>query len=148
MPLKLNTPKGSISVSFDKQYESKIRQVLINTLQYVGEQCVTEARENGNYKDQTGNLRSSIGYVIVEEGKIIKRSLPAQYKDGKKGISTANKYLKEVGKRFTGTTLIVVAGMNYAAYVERNGYTVLKGAELLAEEQVPKLLKNIGFTVK
>ncbi len=148
MGIKLQTPKGSISVSFNQQYDEKIRKVLINVLEYVGEQCVIEARENGTYKDQTGNLRSSIGYAIVEDGKIIKRSKPAQYKDGKSGTKTANKYLAEVGKRFSGTTLIVVAGMNYAAYVERSGKIVLSSAELLAEELVPKLLKEIGFTTK
>jgi hypothetical protein len=38
--------------------------------------------------------------------------------------------------------------MNYAAYVERNGYNVLTSAELLADELVPKLLKQLGFTTK
>lgn len=148
MPIKLQTPKGSISVSFDQQYDEKVRKVFINVLEYVGEQCVIEARENGNYKDQTGNLRCSISYAIVEDGKIIKHGLPAQYKQGKKGADTAKKYLEEVGKRFSGTSLIVVAGMNYAAYVERNGYNVLTSAELLADELVPKLLKQLGFTTK
>ena len=92
MPIKLQTPKGSISVSFDQQYDEKVRKVFINVLEYVGEQCVIEARENGNYKDQTGNLRSSISYAIVEDGKIIKHGLPAQYKQGKKGADTAKKY--------------------------------------------------------
>jgi hypothetical protein len=48
MPIKLQTPKGSISVSFDQQYDEKVRKVFINVLEYVGEQCVIEARENGN----------------------------------------------------------------------------------------------------
>ncbi len=148
MPIKLQTPKGSISVSFDQQYDEKVRKVFINVLEYVGEQCVIEARDNGNYKDQTGNLRSSISYAIVEDGKIIKHGLPAQYKQGKQGTTEAKKYLQEVGQRFSGTTLIVVAGMNYAAYVERNGYNVLTSAELLADELVPKLLKQLGFTTK
>ena len=148
MPIKLQTPKGSISVSFDQQYDEKVRKVFINVLEYVGEQCVIEARENGNYKDQTGNLRSSISYAIVEDGKISKHGLSAQYKQGKNGADTAKKYLEEVGKRFSGTSLIVVAGMNYAAYVERNGYNVLTSAELLTDELVPKLLKQLGFTTK
>lgn len=59
----------------DQQYDEKVRKVFINVLEYVGEQCVIEARENGNYKDQTGNLRSSISYAIVEDGKIIKHGL-------------------------------------------------------------------------
>jgi len=37
-----------------------------------------------------------------------------------------------------------VAGMKYAAYVEARNYNVLSSAELLAEKEVPKLLKALS----
>ena len=43
----------------------------IERLQYLGELCVKQARENGSYTDQTGNLRSSIGYAIFQDGKAV-----------------------------------------------------------------------------
>ena len=38
-----------------------------------------------------------------------------------------------------GLVLIVVAGMNYAAYVEAKGYNVLSSAELMAENILKQL---------
>ncbi|MGV4578106.1 hypothetical protein ACQ1R5_10635 [Ornithobacterium rhinotracheale] len=42
-----------------------------------------------------------------------------------------------------GYVLVVVAGMNYALYVESKGYNVLSTAEQLAEREVPRLLNEI-----
>lgn len=36
---------------------------------------------------------------------------------------------------------MVVAGMKYATYVEAHNYNVLSSTELVAEKEVPKLLK-------
>lgn len=52
----------------------RIEQQTIYNLSYVGERCLNEARSTNSYKDQTGNLRSSIGYVIVKDGKIVQMS--------------------------------------------------------------------------
>ena len=46
----------------------------------------------------------------------------------------------------TLATLIVVAGMNYAAYVQRKGYDVLTSSELLAEQLVRQLKLNAKIT--
>ena len=52
-----------------------------------------------------------------------------------------------IGRNTQGIVLIVVAGMNYAAYVETNR-NVITSAELLAEDLVPKLLRQLGFQVR
>lgn len=124
-----------------QQIEKRIR-VLIYRLNYVGVVCVNKARNDGSYKDQTGNLRSSIGYVILREGIIIEGSGFDKNEGGEKG----DVYIKGIAAGYPhGIVLIVVAGMNYASYVEALNYDVLSSAELLAEKLVPQLLKQLGF---
>ena len=56
------------------------------------------------------------------------------------------KFAREIAKEYPNDMcLIVVAGMKYAAYVSAKGYDVIEGAELLAEEQAKKLLKQLEF---
>jgi hypothetical protein len=54
--------------------------------------------------------------------------------------SIAARYPKDI-------VLIVVAGMQYAVYVAARGYDVLTSAEDKAQEQIPKILKQLGFNV-
>ena len=139
-----------------KVVESKIlasaearKKVLINTLCYVGEQCIKEARDNGGYNDQTGNLRSSIGYVVLCDGQVVDQKQVKKQKKGNEGISEGAKFLLECAEKAQkkGIVLIVVAGMNYAEYVETR-YNVLSSAELKAGPLVQRLLKRLGFKVK
>ena len=44
--------------------------------------------------------------------------------------------------------LVVVAGMNYAAYVEAKGYNVLSSAEHLAERELPRMLDKLITNIK
>ncbi|MDR2834579.1 MAG: hypothetical protein LBV69_00040 [Bacteroidales bacterium] len=102
---------------------------IIYYLQYVGELCINEARINGSYTDQTGNLRNSIGYMISYNGDIVNNT----------GI--INPYDYDISPK--GYQITVVAGMNYAFFVEnghvsKSGYyvsgrNVLTGAEILAQ---------------
>lgn len=119
-----------INIKIDQIKEKVIEQVTKKLLE-VGERCVAEARNNGSYTDQTGNLRNSVGYVVMNMGKEVGRS----------NISTLNqKVIDEIKAKYANdVVLIVVAGMNYAAYVEAKNYNVLTSAELLAE----KLLKQV-----
>ena len=69
--------KGVLVSSFTlKKFQSAIQkkrdelvQELADELSYIGEECVKIAREVGNYGDVTGNLRSSIGYEVLYNGK-------------------------------------------------------------------------------
>ena len=47
-----------------------------------------------------------------------------------------------------GYALIVVAGMNYAAYVESMGKNVISSAELLAEQELPRMMKELTSKIK
>ena len=68
---------------------------------------------------------------------------------GTEGRKEADAYLSRlVSEHKTGISLIVVAGMNYAVYVEGRGKNVLTSAKLLAERLVPQMLEQLGFTIK
>lgn len=147
MPIKLVTPQSEIDAYIDQSID-KALEVIVNTFLYVGESCIREARDNGSYMDQTGNLRSSIGYVVVVDGQIVRKNVVDLVKNGTEGTKEAEAFLERIASEHsTGICLIVVAGMNYASYVEGRGYNVLTSAELLAERLVPQLLEQIGFKV-
>lgn len=142
---------------------------MVNVLCYAGEEVVKHARSlpspnpksmpkpipphQPGYIDWTGNLRASIGYVVLWDGAVVKMSdfAPVRGKGkkggngltgSKKGREFLQKLIEENGE---GLVLIVVAGMPYAAYVEALGYDVLDSAEIKAEEIVKRLLSKLKF---
>ena len=52
-------------------FVDRAEERIYKLLQRAGEEFVKIARKKGNYQDHTGNLRSSIGYVIVKDGDIL-----------------------------------------------------------------------------
>lgn len=119
----------------------------INALKYVGLECVTEARKSGRYTDQTGNLRSSIGYAILEDGKPVQKSGFERVKAtaAEAQVQSESLITRLAATYNRGLVLVVVAGMDYAAYVEARGYNVLNSAETLAKTLVPQMLKQLGL---
>lgn len=148
MPIKNLTPEGAISDFIGQQVE-RITSALIYNLCAVGEQVLNQARSTNSYKDQTGNLRSSIGYVVAVDGEVVQSSSFEVVKDGADGSRDGKSYALELVKQFPeGIVLIVVAGMNYASYVSAKGYDVLDSSEVLADRLVPEILKQLGFNFK
>lgn len=149
MGIKLTMSSNAVSLRLEKMKERMIDQIIFN-LQYVGEQCIKEARDGGTYTDRTANLRSSTGYVILRDGKVVSKGLdqdPNATDEGRKAASTLLDQLSDTN-RSSGITLIVVAGMKYAYYVEKiHNKVVLSSAELLAEQLIPQLMKQLGFIV-
>ena len=68
-----------------------------------------------------------------------------QVKQGTDGIKEGKELAKELAKQYTsGYALIVVAGMNYAEYVEAmDNKNVLASAELLARRELPKMMMKL-----
>lgn len=115
--------EGKLDIAFDKIKEQYIKAATQKFIE-VGERSIIEARDNGSYTDRTGNLRNSVGYIVLLDG--VEQSQSNINKLNRKQFDTIKaKYPK-------GLVLIVVAGMNYAAYVEAKGYNVLSSAELMA----------------
>lgn len=145
MPIRQITPMSEI----DRYTEQRLRgleQAVIRTLAYCGELCLNVARSTNSYKDQTGNLRSSIGYVVAVDGRIVNQSSFETVKEGGQGSKQGAAFAKQLVRRFPkGICLIVVAGMEYAAHVKNRGYDVLDSSELTADRIVPYMLKQLGL---
>lgn len=145
MGIKRQTPQRQIE-QYTRAEIQKLEQRIAKTLMYIGEQCVNEARDSGAYINQTGNLRSSIGYVILHDGEVVVEPEFIQYKDGQNGVERGKDFIKElIARTGKGFSLIVVAGMEYAAYVEAKGLNVLSSSELKAIDMTPRMLRKIGF---
>lgn len=131
-------------------YAGRIHRATVAVLQYIGEQCVKMAREKGTYNDITGNLRNSIGYVLVKNGSIISKNFEAKVESkvmssaNGKGILEGEALAVELASRVNkGYALIVVAGMHYAHYVETLNKDVLDSAERWADTQVPRIMQRL-----
>lgn len=145
MPIKRLTPTTEIDRYITGRVEA-LKKAVVYNLCAVGEQVLNAARLTNSYKDQTGNLRSSIGYVVAVDGEIVQMSSFDTVKEGREGSRGGKEYAMQLVRDFPhGIVLIVVAGMNYASYVSAKGYDVLDSSELLADKLVPQMLQQLGF---
>lgn len=145
MPIKRLTPTAEIDRYITGRVEA-IKKAIVYNLCAVGEQVLNAARLTNSYKDQTGNLRSSIGYIVAVDGEIVQMSSFDTVKEGREGSRGGKEYAMQLVRDFPhGIVLIVVAGMNYASYVSAKGYDVLDSSELLADKLVPQMLQQLGF---
>ena len=118
-------------------------RVIERRLMYIGEMAVNTARTSRRYLDQTGNLTSSIGYVIVKRGSILNKSGFEQVKDGKEGVLAGEALATTLAGKFPyDYALIVVAGMDYAAYVEAMGLGGMTAAELQAKVDIESFISK------
>lgn len=138
----MTTPAEAIAQRLTEAIAER-QDKLIRRLQWLGNKCVKEARTSGNYTDRTGNLRSSIGYVVLCDGYPVTSPKGFRGKgDGaKEGEEALSRAISDAPQQ--GCVLIVVAGMHYAHYVAALGYDVLDSAEVLAKREVPKILDKL-----
>lgn len=158
MKAKLTIPMDAIMKQIEEDAE-RWKTALVRGLMVVGEKCVNHARmlpslsradkganrpHQPNYIDDTGNLRSSIGYVLVMDGELVAESNFDVVGKGRQGSEDGRSYAERLALNHpTGIALIVVAGMHYAEYVAAKGYDVLDSSELLAEQLVKKLMDEL-----
>jgi hypothetical protein len=120
-----------------------IEEAIVLRLTRTGERFVKNARNVNTYKDQTGNLRSSIGYVVLKNGEQVSENFKAG--KGKEGVDKAKALVAELVDKYPrGYVLICVAGMDYAAAVESKGYDVITGSSKIAEQELKKAMKELS----
>lgn len=120
-------------------------------LSYLGEQCVNRVRDRSgeeSWNDQTGNLRSSIGYIITRDGNIVTKGgfkpTAAPKGNGNKGRQVGEQYATSVKPDGSQMALVIVAGMEYAIYVEaRDNKDVLASTQLWAQQKANEMFKRL-----
>jgi len=161
MAIKANFSMEDVKGRFSG-FLDKVERKMIERLQKLGEKCVSHARNvappdvGEGFNDQTGNLRSSIGYMVFNNGVAV-HAFFELVKDGAAGAKKGEELARKVGEQTKGICLVVTAGMNYAVYVE-GGYSyktktgkvvnvpardVIAGAEKIAERELPEELERL-----
>ena len=118
-----------------------VSEEYLRALAYLGEKSIVRIRDRSkeeSWIDHTGNLRSSIGYAIYHHGKKQIASTFEVVLNGKEGAKEGQKYVDRLA-----SALVVVAGMNYAEYVEAiEGKDVLASTELWAKAKVSEYMSK------
>ncbi len=122
-------------------FQQNLEKAILFLLKYLGEELTKYARDNHNYTDQTGNLTNSIGYAVVRNTEIVFYSATNQ--PGAGADAALQTALKMAADCKSAYSLIIVAGMNYAAYVEAKGYNVILPAELKAKKDFPAAMNRL-----
>lgn len=140
------------------EYGGQVEQYYISRLAEAGEAAIAEAVTKGKYQNITGNLRSSIGYVIGYDGKVIREGgfhkvqghgenyhrvtfttrngkkvdfwAKGKFGDGSEGSRKGLELARSVIAKTKGYSFVIVAGMEYASYVNSKGYDVMDSAKL------------------
>lgn len=129
-------------------YAARIERALIFNLEILVAQLENHAKLNAGYEDQTSNLKGSIGGVVLQDGR------PITYRgfnsSGTEGRTTGLEFINsKIGEYKKGFVILIVAGMEYATYVENfHGLNVLKKSELKMQAEFPKMLKRLKLMIK
>lgn len=164
MGLKCNVDMNAMRKRIEDFYRV-VEEKQIKRLQILGEEAVKLARNEhpNNWQDQTGNLRSSIGYMVFKDGEPVVESvfeqIAIEHQEGVNydGAQRGMQFCKTIGEKTHGIALVVVAGMNYAQHVEaghatKNGHVVagrdvLTSAEHFVERALPILLEELKSNI-
>lgn len=141
--------------AFIQNVERNLFLCLDSTLIEIQNQSKMKVNANEKvYKDRTNVLNSSIGYVIYKDGELIKSNFSSSG-TGREGDGTAGKnkgenLAIEIGKQFTkGYVCVLVAGADYAVYVESKQYDVTSGSWMqfdnIFTENAKNFLEHVGL---
>lgn len=141
---RMVTPYRYIKNFIDEQIEDAT-ELQLRALDIAGEIAIKNQTLAHKYLNQTGNLSSSIGYLVLFDGRVVGEGGFEKIEDGSEGVQQGEDFVNSlISQNNKGLALIVVAGMNYSVHVENMALDVLTTAELVAEKTVKQLLKAIG----
>jgi len=123
------------------ELEAGAARAFIHAFAYIGEQFVNQARRKGAYTDRTGNLRSSVGYAILVDGKV----MTSKFQGNAQGETESRALVDRLKDKLPGMVLICMAGMAYAGYVESRGYDVITGSTP-ADNDIANTLRTLCKT--
>lgn len=144
MGIEQRTPQAAINAYLEQVGEIMMQEI-DNALMKLGEECVLRIRDRGpeSWIDQTGNLRSSIGYAVYDHAEEVVTSAFPVVREGSEGARIGAEYVRSLAQKYANTyALVVVAGMSYAEYVEAiKEKDVLASTKLWAEKQINSKLQ-------
>lgn len=150
MGIQMTTPLSEVDRILYKSFEI-LKNEITKCLVKLGDECIAKIRDRSkeeSWIDRTGNLRSSIGYAVYDYGIKQIESAFQIVRNGNEGSSEGKKMISQLGSEYSNAyALVVVAGMNYASYVEAlENKDVLASTELWAKSIVDSRLKRAKKT--
>ena len=119
-------------------FAQSVRRNVARKLAYAGEAAITAQKNAYSYTQRTGNLLSSTAYAVLE-GEEQQVQMAGTQSEGVAAKKLIGVQPKANNKRIS---LILVAGMNYSAFVSARGYNVLDTARQVATIAANELLKK------
>lgn len=146
MGIRITTTNAAIS-AFLRKAINRLQKAVAIALSKLGDECVVRIRVRSareSWIDHTGNLRSSIGFAVYEQGKKFMESTFAQVLSGVEGSSKGKKMIDSLAKDYSRVyALVVVAGMEYADEVEAlESKDVLSSTRIWATSVVENRVKT------
>ena len=111
-----------------------IDEVIVECFEKTLIEVTALAKGTNTYKDRTNHLRSSIGYQLYKSGELIsedfsKAGTGAEGDASGSGMQKGREVAQEAAKLWpTDIIGVLVAGADYALYVESRGYDVITGS--------------------
>lgn len=123
-----------------KQARDGLLDELTDILKKLGEDAATHAKLHKGYRDHTANLKNSISYALYYDGKPIVKEIGKVEAQEQHGVNERFEAYAGENVQPHGFTLIVVAGMSYAAHVEHKGYNVLYLTRNYVKEELRQIV--------
>ncbi|MFA5651052.1 MAG: hypothetical protein WC914_07910 [Proteiniphilum sp.] len=146
MGIKANFDIDKIFAGIEKKLVPLVRQAVAEAFSKACLEVVEQAKSLDTYQDQTNQLRSSIGYQIYDKGELITEYFQ---EDGKGegegaglGVANGKKVAATAAEKYPDDIVgVIVAGADYALYVESKGYDVISGSASQLASLASKYLK-------
>jgi hypothetical protein len=150
------TAKGDDLQKFIEECARTLRAVILRIVIEEATEAVDKIKlfvEGGGYRryeDQTGNLTSSIGFVVVDNGTIVTEYGFEPIKPtATEGPAEGRSYAAQLVANYSqGIVAIIVAGMNYAAYVEKRGLGGMTAGEQALRNAIHEEMLNLQKQLK
>jgi len=150
MGLKPTYDKRQFERELEKSREDFVKQAC-SAFFNLGKKAVDIVVADGNYVNRTGVLRSSIGCGVFYNGIQVSEYGFFTTFGPESGASLGRKLLYSIGKQNVvrnQVKLVVVAGADYASFVEANeNYRVLVTGVDFIESNLQSILRGLNFRV-
>ena len=147
--LELDMTPQEIDAFLKEQFEEMDRQTLDNFKLVLSRALAIQRakmRQGGGYDDQTGQLRSSTGGIIYRDGKVLFEDfqLSPYGTDKTPGLKSGRDLAFAQLRESKGWGITIVAGMEYASWVESRSLSVLIDAEKEVEKSLEQAFNEVS----
>lgn len=123
-------------------YGQTLANAIPEALASVGQWYCDQARDTKTYTDRTGHLSASIGYGVTHNGQLVATGGFLGGEGEEQGMATLRRALADAPQ--DNPSLIIVAGMHYALYVNRKGFAIFDGVFGTAETLEREIRKHLA----